>query len=437
MGFNKGKWLARVFGIRGFALIMNAHLVKTSSGNQDGVDLFRKIVADFHPRDFDVRFWDGSTLKAEVDGAPKFTLVLNHPAALRSMVSDPVDLALGEAYIWGDLDVEGDLESAFRLADHLSGRNWKLFRGVDLLRRLAHLGSRISSGASHLHRLRGVKHSESRDREAVTYHYNLSNDFFALWLDPGMVYSCAYFASPDNDLAQAQQNKLDLICHRLKLQPGERFLDIGCGWGGLLIHAVQNYRVSATGITLSEPQARLARDRASQAGLSADECEVLVLDYRELDRPACYDKVASVGMVEHVGRSQLSGYFEQVLRLLKPGGMFLNQGISSSRYAERFIRQEFLKRYVFPDAEMEPVDVLLHLAEQAGFEIRLVESLREHYVLTLRAWGKNLEASDEQARRLVGDVNYRIWKLYLAASAYSFEKGNHSVFQSLLVKANQ
>jgi cyclopropane-fatty-acyl-phospholipid synthase len=238
-------------------------------------------------------------------------------------------------------------------------------------------------------------------------------------------------------LAVAQENKLDLICRKLKLQPGERFLDIGCGWGALIIHAVQKYHVLATGITLSEPQARLARERARQAGLSEDQCQVLVLDYRELEHAGSYDKVASVGMVEHVGNSQLSKYLERVFHLLKPGGAFLNHGIASTRYGEASTRREFLRRYVFPDAEMLPLDILLRHAEQVGFEIRHVESLREHYVRTLRAWRRNLERAVTEARKLVSDETVRIWRLYLAASAYSFAKGNHSVFQALLTKPDQ
>ena len=354
------------------------------------------------------------------------------------MFSPPLEVALGEAYARGDFDIEGDFEKAFSLADYLIEHEWRLLDRANLGLQLARFRSKLHSRTDSLQpSLHGRKHSESRDRLAITYHYDLSNEFFALWLDPSLVYSCAYFASPDQDLAGAQQNKLVLICHKLKLQPGERFLDIGCGWGALIIHAVQNYRVKATGITLSEPQARLARERARQAGLSEDECQVLVLDYRELDGAASYDKAASVGMVEHVGSSQLSKYFERVFYLLKPGGAFLNHGIASTRYGEASTRREFLRRHVFPDAEMVPLDVLLSHTEQAGFEIRQVESLREHYVLTLRAWRRKLETAATQARRLVSDETVRIWRLYLAASAYSFAKGNHSVFQSLLMKPVQ
>jgi len=420
-------------------MIMRVQPIEKDEGVQGGLTFFQTLLETYHPRDCDIRFWDGSTWQAEKGSPARFTIVLNHPGALEKMFSSPVEVALGESYAHGDYAIEGDLEAAFRLGDHLidhaSNLMARLNLGLDLarLRRSEQACSRprrlLSPVASHL-----TKHSHTRDRLAVAYHYNLSNDFFALWLDPRMVYSCAYFASPDQDLAAAQENKLDLICRKLQLQRSESFLDIGCGWGGLVIHAARNYQVRATGITLSEPQARLARERVREAGLSEDECQVRVLDYRKLEGEACYDKVASVGMVEHVGSDQLPRYFAHVFQLLKPGGVFLNHGINSTRYGEAAIRREFFDRYVFPDTEMSPLDVVLRNAEGAGFEIRQVESLRQHYVQTLRAWRQNLEKTAEQAETMVGEETFRIWRLYLAASAYSFTRGHHSVFQSLLIK---
>jgi cyclopropane-fatty-acyl-phospholipid synthase len=416
-------------------MIMRVQPAKNQGCVTAGLSLFQALVEDFQPRDFDIRFWDGSIWHAAESSPAKFTLVLNHPEALQNMFSPPLDVALGESYAYGDYDIEGDFESAFRLADYLIDHEWKFADRVNIASRVARVRSKLRLKTDPLQAsLHGRKHSESRDRLAVTHHYDLSNEFFVLWLDPRLIYSCAYFASPDQDLAGAQETKLDLICRKLKLQSGERFLDIGCGWGALVIHAVQNYRVKATGITLSEPQARLARERVRQAGLSEDDCEVLVLDYRELDAAASFYKVASVGMVEHVGGSQLAKYFERVFHLLKPGGAFLNHGIAGTHYGEASSKREFLRRYVFPDTEMLPLDVLLRHAEQAGFEIRHVESLREHYVLTLRAWRRNLENAATEARKLVSEETVRIWRLYLAASAYSFAKGNHSVFQVLLTK---
>jgi cyclopropane-fatty-acyl-phospholipid synthase len=423
-------------------MIMKVQPAEKNAAVQAGLSFFQTLLETYHPRDCDIRFWDGSMWQAEEASPAKFTIVLNHPGALEKMFSPPIDMALGESYAGGHYTIEGDLEAAFRLADHLINHAPKLMARLNLGLELARLRSgqaRFGAGLSPRRHVspfanHSRKHSEARDRLAVTYHYDLSNEFFALWLDPRMVYSCAYFASPDQDLAGAQERKLDLICRKLQLQRGESFLDIGCGWGGLVIHAARSYRVRATGITLSESQAQLARERVREAGLSEDECQVQVLDYRKLEGGACYDKVASVGMVEHVGSSQLPRYFAQIFHLLKLGGVLLNHGIASTRYGEAAIRREFFDRYVFPDTEMSPLDVALRNAEQAGFEIRHVESLRQHYVLTLRAWRQNLEKAAEQAQQLVGEETFRIWRLYLAASAYSFDRGHHNVFQSLLIK---
>jgi cyclopropane-fatty-acyl-phospholipid synthase len=425
--------------VEGRGMVVKVQPTDQHQGVRVGLAFFQALLEAYHPRDCDIRFWDGSTWRAEKSSPARFTVVLNHPGAIEKMFSSPVEVALGEAYAEGDYEIEGDLEAAFRLGDHLidhaPNRMARLNLGLklSLLRRAEHASAesrRLSLPAvSHLR-----KHSQARDRLAVTYHYDLCNDFFKLWLDPRMIYSCAYFASPEQDLATAQENKLDLICRKLQLQRGESFLDIGCGWGGLVIHAARNYQVRATGITLSESQAQLARGRIREAGLSDDECSVRVLDYRQLEEEACFDKVASVGMVEHVGISQLRRYFAHIFQLMKPGGVFLNHGINSTRYGESAIRRKFFDRYVFPDTEMSPLDVVLGNAEGAGFEIRNVESLRQHYVLTLRAWRRNLEKAAGQAQAMVGKETYRIWRLYLAASAYSFDRGHHSVFQSLLKK---
>lgn len=421
-------------------MIMKAQPALEASDVQIGTTIFQTLLESYRPRDCDIRFWDGSTWHAEVLPA-RFTLVLNRPEALEKMFSPPIELGLGEAYASGEYAIEGDLEAAFRLGDYLIDHGPSLVARLSLGRALARLGSaethraeklsarRAFSAAAHLR-----KHSQIRDRLAVTHHYNLSNDFFALWLDRRMVYSCAYFAAPDQDLEAAQENKLDLICRKLRLQPGESFLDIGCGWGGLAIHAACNYRVHALGVTLSDAQAQLASERVREAGLSPERCQVRVLDYRQVEGEACYDKVASVGMVEHVGGDQLTKYFAQIFRLLKPGGLFLNHGIARTRYAENAIRRQFFDRYVFPDTEMSPLDVVLKHGEESGFEIQHVESLRPHYVRTLRAWRRNLENSAQRAQTLVGEEVFRVWKLYLAASAYSFEQGRHSVFQSLFSK---
>ena len=250
-----------------------------------------------------------------------------------------------------------------------------------------------------------------------------------------MVYSCAYFATPEEDLDSAQERKLDYICRKLRLCRGERLLDIGCGWGGLIMHAAAHYGVEAVGITLSAPQAELARQRLRESGLS-DRCRVEVSDYRDIEHGQLYDKIVSVGMFEHVGEAFLPEYFNRAYELLRPGGVFLNHGIAySATYHRR--GPSFSERYVFPDGEMVPINTTIRAAELSGFEVRDIESLREHYELTLHHWVRRLEAQAEQARAISDDTTYRIWRLYMAGSAHGFRTGRLNVYQTLLVKPRQ
>jgi cyclopropane-fatty-acyl-phospholipid synthase len=274
----------------------------------------------------------------------------------------------------------------------------------------------------------GSRHSLRRDRQAVRHHYDLSNDFYRLVLGPTMVYSCAYFATEDDSLERAQEQKLDLICRKLRLRPGESLLDIGCGWGSLLLHAAVNYGVRAVGVTLSEPQAALGRERITQQGLRG-RVEIRVADYREL-RDGPYDKIASVGMYEHVGREKLDEYTAVVSRLLAEGGLFLNHGIARL-HSLRPSRDAFVYRYIFPDGDLHPVSDLISSLQATGLEVRDVESLRDHYPLTLRRWLANLRANRERARALVGPDRERTWELYLLASAVGFEEADITVYQVL------
>jgi cyclopropane-fatty-acyl-phospholipid synthase len=286
-------------------------------------------------------------------------------------------------------------------------------------------------------RLAGRPHSLARDRQAVTYHYNVSNDFYALWLDRRLVYSCAYFLSPGDDLDTAQEQKLEYLCRKMRLRAGQRLLDIGCGWGGLVMYAAQRYGVDATGITLSQPQADLAQERIRAAGLSG-RCRVEVRDYREMDEGESFDALVSVGMFEHVGAAMLPTYFERANRLLKPGGVFLNHGIACRPgQGGPPGRGSFGQAYVFPDGELEPIHVPLRAAENCGFEVRDVESLREHYALTLRHWVRRLEAHHTQALAWVDEPTYRTWRLFMAASAYGFSSGQLNVYQALLAKPGE
>jgi cyclopropane-fatty-acyl-phospholipid synthase len=400
------------------------------------------------PRAFDIRLWNGLTLPAA--GRSPFTLVLRHPATLRRMFSPPIERSLGEAFMYGDYDLEGDLIAAFTLFHVIFERPRSLSSLIDIAHDLLTLprdGPARSSGRGRA-RLSGARHSLARDRAAIQYHYDVGNEFYELWLDRFMQYSCAYFPTGTEDLDTAQEHKLDLICRKLRLQPGERLLDIGCGWGGLLRYVAERYGVQAVGVTLSEKQAAYADDLIDQAGL-ADRVAVRLQDYRELhDEP--FDKIVSVGMFEHVGRSQMPRYFAQAYQLLKPGGLFLNHGIAywpgvqqgqprlsgMAKWIAQWLlgTQSFSQSYIFPDGELEAVSEVNLLAEQSGFEVRDVENLREHYARTLQHWVNRLGDCRTEALRLADEVTYRTWRFYLAAAAYGFESGYTNVNQSLLAK---
>jgi cyclopropane-fatty-acyl-phospholipid synthase len=394
------------------------------------LEFLQGLFRDYRSANFSVRLWDGSTWAAAPGAPPDFTLVFRHPGSVRRMFLAPGELSFAEAFVFGDVDVEGDLEAALSLGDHLIGLRWGIAERLRVLRVLAALPSskraRSGRGAA---RLDGPLHSTDRDRAAISYHYDLSNDFYSLWLDRRMVYSCAYFAAPGDGLDAAQAAKLDLICRKLGLAPGERFLDIGCGWGGLIIHAASAYGVQATGITLSREQAALARERIERAGISGS-CRVELADYREAGEAGGFDKIASVGMFEHVGESRLPEYFERVRTLLRPGGVFLNHGIATNPNRG----PSFVDRYIFPDGDLVPVSAALCAAEGAGFEVRDLESLREHYALTLRHWVRRLEARMDEAVRAAGETACRAWRLYMAGAARYFDLGLISVYQALLAK---
>jgi cyclopropane-fatty-acyl-phospholipid synthase len=393
------------------------------------------MLGEHHPRDFAVRLWDGTVWDAEPGMPVRFTLVLKHPGTLRRMFWPPGELSLAEAYIYDDFDIEGEIGAVFPLADDLLTRERSLAESLRQARQILSLPAerhRTQTGRGAA-RLRGRRHTTTRDRRAVTYHYDVPGDFYALWLDERMVYSCAYFATPDEDLDTAQERKLDYICRKLRLRRGERLLDIGCGWGGLVVHAASRHGASALGITLSEPQAELANEHIRRVGLE-DRCRVEVCDYREIEEWETYDKLVSVGMFEHVGEARLPDYFSRAYRLLRPGGVFLNHGISRNPGTPDRHGPTFISRYVFPDGELVPVGTTISAAENSGFEVRDVESLREHYALTLGHWVRRLEESADEARLIVGETTYRVWRLYMSGSAHGFRTGRINVYQALLSK---
>ncbi len=389
------------------------------------------LLADYSRRDYQVRLWEGTIWG--VGNSPRFTLVLKHLGSLRTMFLDPSELTLGEAYIHDDFDIEGDIEAAMELGSYLVAQERSFPNRLHLAARLRQLPVSTRSGLSRWGaRFQGRIHSKDRDRQAVCSHYDLPAEFYALWLDRRMVYSCAYFAMPEEDLDSAQERKLDYVCRKLRLRRGERLLDIGCGWGGLIMHAVAHYGVEAVGITLSVPQAEVARQRLREAGLN-DRCRVEVSDYRDIDNGQQYDKIVSVGMFEHVGEALLPEYFQRAWSQLRPGGVFLNHGIA---YCATYRRPgpSFSDRYVFPDSELVPISTTLRAAELSGFEVRDVESLREHYALTLHEWVGRLEAHAEEARRITDDTLYRIWRLYMAGAAHRLRSGRLNIYQTLLAK---
>jgi cyclopropane-fatty-acyl-phospholipid synthase len=292
--------------------------------------------------------------------------------------------------------------------------------------------------------LRIGRHSRRRDTAAVRHHYDVGNDFYALWLDRRMIYSCAYFTAGEADLDAAQEAKLEHICRKLRLQAGEHLLDVGCGWGGLLEYAATRFGVSGVGITLSEPQAEGARARLAEAGVG-DRVRIEVRDYRDLPAEWRFDKAVSVGMREHVGASRLHDYFAAVYRALRPGGLFLDHGIVRGGAEERsgvgrwiarrlWRRDAFIERYVFPDGELVPLGILLDVAERIGLEARDVENLREHYVLTLRYWVERLRRAHPEAAAMVGEHTYRVWRLYMAGAALGFQSGRLTLIQTLFAK---
>ncbi|WP_070013453.1 SAM-dependent methyltransferase, partial [Streptomyces abyssalis] len=404
-----------------------------------------------------IRAWDGS--EAGPPGAP--VLRVRHRRALRRFLWRPGELGLARAWVAGELDTDGDGE-LYGLLERLAGLMWERneseeeppARGVraalarvrdpDLraaARELLALGGALPPPAPPAEERRrgfGVRHTRVRDRKAISHHYDVGNDFYELVLGPSMVYSCAYWepAAPGTTptLEDAQRAKLDLVCRKLALRKGGRLLDVGCGWGSLVLHAAREYGVRAVGITLSQEQATYARKRVAEEGLT-DRVEIRVQDYREVcDGP--YDAISSIGMAEHVGRERYRLYADDLYGLLRPGGRLLNHQIGRRPVTDESAYEvdEFIDAYVFPDGELAPVGQTVAVLEEAGFEVRDLESLREHYALTLRAWVANLEAAFGEAARLTSYGRARVWRLYMAASALAFEHNRIGINQILAVR---
>jgi cyclopropane-fatty-acyl-phospholipid synthase len=386
-----------------------------------------------------IRFWDGSVLgpPPSQSGA---TLEVRSRRALRRMLWAPRELGLARAYVAGDIEIDGDVYRVLQLRDTIAAHDAGVHLGLDrhgigeLARAAVALGAigpppRVPPEEV---RLRGTRHSKARDADAVRSHYDVGNDFYRLVLGPTMTYSCAYWDDGVTTLEDAQEAKYEHICRKLGLRPGMRLLDVGCGWGGMVLHAAREHGVEAVGITLSPPQAELATRRAQAAGLG-DKVEIRVQDYRELEGER-FDAISSIGMFEHVGAANLQDYAGALFRVLTPGGRLLNHGISRPAGPPPLAPRSFINRYVFPDGELHEVGAVVTTLQEAGFEVRDVESLREHYARTLRCWVANLEAHWDEAVADASAARARIWRLYMAGSAINFEEGRTMIHQVLCVR---
>lgn len=406
---------------------------------------------------FRVEAYDGSVAEPSVSSpANDITIKILSRDALTRVLTHPGELGLARAYVAGDIDVDGDLDALFELSvpplhQILKVNNLRSLLsvvGVSALKPIAPPSIEASQ--------RGVLHSRSRDKQAISHHYDVSNRFYEMVLGPSMTYSCAVFSSPQDSLELAQQRKVDLVARKLGLEPGMRLLDVGCGWGAMAIHAAKTYGASVVGVTLSAPQQLYATEQAQLAGV-ADLVEFRLQDFRDVnDGP--FDAISSIGMSEHVGRRSLTTYTQGLFDLLRPGGRFLNHAIGRpasfdedpqpSKAAETSRQLQialgmrgpskngspFIERYVFPDGELHEVGTLVSVFQNHGFEVRHLESLREHYALTLRYWVDNLTKRFDEAVEVVGVQRARVWRLYMSGSAVGFERRHLEIHQILCVR---
>jgi cyclopropane-fatty-acyl-phospholipid synthase len=361
--------------------------------------------------------WNGQQLDFGHFAAPQVTLKVNSASALPLLLEPSLD-NLGEAYVKGKIDIEGKLSDIITIS-------YSLARST-------------VTNASKLARVRRYfSHSKTSDKKAIQYHYDVSNEFYKLWLDENMVYSCAYFENGDEDLGTAQLKKIDHILKKIQVQPGQRLLDIGCGWGALVLRAAEKFGARCVGVTLSQNQFDLATERVKAAGL-ADRIEIRLQDYRDVQGQ--FDRITSVGMFEHVGRKNLPAYFGKICELLDDDGVAMNHGITSSdsESGETALGGgEFIDRYVFPDGELPHIGLALESMQRGGLEAVDIESLRRHYAHTLDLWSENFEAHAEAAKKLVDDEKFRIWRVYLAGCAYAFENDDVSIYQIVCRKAGR
>ncbi len=358
--------------------------------------------------------WNGRVIRGA--GTPSLQVMVRSPQAL-VLLANPSLGQIAKAYVEGEIDLGGDIRDTIKAGEELVSGDTATYRKRSNV-------------------WKWWRHTRPADRKAIQHHYDVGNEFYGLWLDANRVYSCAYFKSPDDTLDQAQEQKLEHICRKLDLKPGERMLDVGCGWGGLILWAARHYNVRAVGITLSKEQHAYATRRIAESGLQG-RCEVRLMDYRDVPEDEPFDKIASVGMFEHVGKRNLPAYFAKIYRLLKPGGVVMNHGITTNSLEDGELGSgigEFVDRYVFPGGELVHVSRVLGEMSRQGLEPWDAECLRPHYARTLWHWVSRLEARQDEARRIVGERLYRIWRIYMAGSAHAFDRGWISIFQILGAK---
>jgi cyclopropane-fatty-acyl-phospholipid synthase len=362
----------------------------------------------------EIVLWDGTRIGSV--GTPQVKLSLKSQMAALAL-SRPTLGKLARAYVRGTIDIEGDARQTLALGEKLVADTSATYKKrLDFLKRW--------------------RHTKPADRQSIQSHYDVGNEFYGLWLDRQRVYSCGYFKKDSDTLDKAQEQKLDHICKKLVLKPGEKMLDIGCGWGALITWAAKHYGVEALGITLSEQQHAYAKEKIKRLGLE-DTCRVELLDYRDLSYEGYFDKVSSVGMFEHVGKGNLPIYFEKIYSLLKPGGLVMNHGITTNSTNDHALGSDignFVDEYVFPGGELVHVSTVLKEVAQSGIEVWDAESLRPHYAKTLWYWVDRLEKNESEAKSIIGEERYRIWRIYMAGSAHAFERGWISIFQILGTK---
>jgi cyclopropane-fatty-acyl-phospholipid synthase len=389
------------------------------------VDLVKDVLGSELPVRLET--WEGDTLGPP--DAPA-TVVLRSEDAIRRIVTAPGELGFARAFVAGDIDIEGDIFAALSLRDRLPDVRLTPTQIVKAARYIGPRDLKPLPPPPEEIRLRGRRHSRARDAAAIAHHYDVGNEFYALFLGPSMTYSCAVFEDADRTLEQAQEAKYELVCRKLALEPGMRLLDVGCGWGGMVMHAARHHGVRAVGVTLSRQQQELAAKRVAEAGLS-DLVEIRYQDYRDV-RDGPYDAISSIGMFEHVGLARTKEYFERLRSLLPATGRLLNHAISRPPFKRaRVAPRGFIDRYVFPDGELLEVGNTITALQEAGFEMRHAESLREHYARTLRCWVANLEQHWDEAVDLAGEARTRIWRLYMAGSAVNFEANRTQIHQIL------